>query len=97
MQSTEHLRGLKRVSPCCGEPIEHPNSWFTQTYKQCLKIVCTGCGKVVHEHCLINDKGEWVYPPPKEWVDRQPPAKKRKRCRRKVPLEQEPEGLKVLY
>jgi hypothetical protein len=85
------------VSPCCGEPIEHPNSWFTQTYKQCLKIVCTGCGKVVHEHCLVNDKGEWVYPPPKEWVDRQPPAKKRKRCRRKVPLEQEPEGLKVLY
>ena len=94
--STEHLQGLYRMSPCCKGPIKHPYPASSE-YPKCIEIHCVECGKIVHEHLLGNYRDEIVWPPPQEWVDRQPPAKRRKRCRRKVLLEQEPQGYRVIY
>lgn len=94
MEEREHLKGLRRVSPCCIEPIFHPYEWNEDLFND---IHCLKCLGKVKEHWLINEKGEVVWPPPKEWVDRQPKRPKRKRCRRKVLLEQEPEPFRILY
>ena len=96
--NTDHLHGLKRASPCCFCDVEHPHEPGPNiTLKRFVKLVCVECGKDVKEHLLINDREEVVWPPPQSWVDRQPPAKRRKRCRRKIPLEQEPEPYSVRF
>ena len=94
--NTEHLKGLKRISPCCKALIYHAKP-MDGTYEDALLLQCHHCCKTFKEHLLINNRGEVVWPPPKEWVKRQPPAKRRKRCRRKVLLEQEPEAYRILY
>lgn len=76
--------------------IYHKHS-IDSAYPKCIWIYCMRCDQRVKEHRLINDRGELVWPPPKEWVKRQPPSKRRKRCRRKVLLEQEPEPFRILY
>ena len=68
-----------------------------ESYEHIISIQCNECNRVIREHLLINNRDEIVWPPPQEWLDRQPPAKRRKRCRRKVLLEQEPRGYKVIY
>jgi len=58
---------------------------------------CTNCSKVVHEHLLINERNEVVWPPPKEWVAKIPPVKPNKRSRRKVLKEEDPKPYKVIF
>jgi hypothetical protein len=94
---TDHLRGLKRISPCCQEPVHHPYSFDDKSYKRVVAMICSKCAKRVSEHWLVNQYGEVVWPPPKALVDAQPTNIKRKRCRRKVLLEQDPEPFRVLY
>jgi len=91
----EHLQGLQRRSPCCHAEIFHPFP-FDSEYPGCIEIWCECCNRSVKEHELINDRGEVVWPPKKEWVEAQPMPPKRKRCRRKVLLEQEPEPYRIL-
>lgn len=91
---TSHLRGLQRVSPCCLAQVYHPNPLIDD---DALAIACVSCGKNVREHWLINNRHEVVWPPPKEAVKRQPAERNRKRSRRTVPLEADPEPYRVLY
>jgi hypothetical protein len=51
----------------------------------------------VREHLLVNDREEVVWPPPKAWIQRRPVERPRKRSRRTVPLEADPEPFKVTY
>ena len=94
---TSHLRGLRRVSPCCGTEVSHPNHISNPNLFLALVIKCNNCNKTVGEHFLVNDREEVVWPPPKEWVARIPPVKPNKRSRRKVLREEDPEPYKVIF
>ena len=91
----KHLRHLRRISPCCGASIDHFYPMESEN-PLCVQINCVECRGIVSEHWLINEECEKVWPPPKEWVDAVPLPPKRKRCRRTVPLDPEPEPYKVL-
>ena len=94
---TSHLRGLERVSPCCGAGVYHYYEISHPSVKKALMLKCRQCLNKVMDHLLVNDRGDVVWPPPDEWVMRIPPVKPNKRSRRKVLREEDPEPYKVIF
>jgi hypothetical protein len=81
-----HLRGLRRLSPCCRARVAHPYSIRSRSCDRALALICLSCRMSVNEHELWNNRGERVWPvelPPG------PPPPRRKRIRRQ-PTEAEP-------
>jgi hypothetical protein len=85
MSDLSHLRGLRRLSPCCHVRIAHP---YNDSSRFDV-LICLSCRKpVVGDHELWNDRGERVWP-----IDADAPLPSlppRRRSRRK-PAEAEPD------
>lgn len=91
----EHLRGLRRASPCCAADVYHPHHFNVNPYRKALQLHCAACQKKIKYFLLINSAGEVVWPPPKEWIADTPPQNPRKRNRRK-PQEADPIGYRII-
>ncbi len=72
-----HLRGLRRLSPCCEARVGHP--FAMGVTEDPIYMICLKCRLPVKEHILINDRGDQVWPVD---VTGLPPLPKRTRRRR---------------
>ena len=83
MTDTSHLRGLRRLSPCCRARVAHNLPWDDP---DCLSLICLKCRRPIVEHELWNAQGERVWPVSLP-DGPAPPPPVRSRC---IPKEAEP-------
>jgi len=92
----EHLKGLRRLSPCCESRVAHPVALKIVESDgkpiDPLYLICLMCKCEVKEHVLVNAQGFKVWPVD---VSNLPILPKRKRVRRRREPEAEPEGYPV--
>jgi hypothetical protein len=84
----EHLRGLRRLSPCCHARIAHRNPIGTEfdPVEDALSLLCVDCCEPIAHFELWNAAGECVWP-----IDAPPSTPLPSRIRRRrVPQEAEP-------
>ena len=84
MIDTSHLRGLRRLSPCCRTRVGHcyPARFDFDA------LICLSCRAPVYEHELWNNRGERVWPVDATNFPPSPPFRKSRR----VPQDPEPAG-----